>query len=87
MVKEALTNVLKHSAASEVMIRAQVEGETLEIRVHDNGRGFTAESKRAQGQGHGNMHRRAEAAGSTLKNQGTTVVLRVNLSRLASGKK
>jgi len=92
VVKEALTNVLKHAAAREVMLRAQVQGDTLEIRVQDDGCGFTADSKRTHGQGHGNMRRRAEAAGGTLNIEseaamGTTVTLQVNLARLPSGEK
>jgi len=92
VVKEALTNVLKHSAAREVMIRASVEGDMLEIDVQDDGRGFTPDSKRTHGQGQGNMRRRAEATGGTLNVEsqpakGTTVTLRVNLTRLPNGKK
>lgn len=92
VAKEALTNVLKHAAARQVMLRVHMQGDTLEIRVHDDGRGFTADSKRDRGQGHGNMQRRAEAAGGTLSIEsesarGTTVTLRLNLARLPSGKK
>jgi signal transduction histidine kinase len=92
VVKEALTNVLKHAAADEVIVRARVANDTLEIQVQDDGRGFTADSKRDQGQGHGNMRRRAEAAGGTLSIEsdaarGTTVALRVSLTRLPKGKK
>ena len=92
VVKEALTNVLKHSAAREVLIRASVSGGTLEITVQDDGRGFAPESKRSHGQGHGNMRRRAEAAGGTLSlesspGKGTLVGLRVNLGNLPNGNK
>jgi len=91
VMKEALTNVLKHAAAREVTLRVQVLGDALEICVHDDGRGFAVESKRDRGQGQGNMRRRAEAAGGTLSiesesGQGTTVILRVNLARLPNGK-
>ena len=91
VVKEALTNVLKHSAAPEVIIRAGVDRGTLEISVQDNGRGFAPGSKRIQGQGHGNMRRRAEATGGTLlidssPGNGTRVTLKVSLIRLPNGK-
>lgn len=91
VVKEALTNVLKHAGANEVTLRAQVTGSILEIVVQDDGHGFTPESRRTHGQGHGNMLRRAEAAGGTLSvesapHRGTTVTLRVNLNRKTNGK-
>jgi signal transduction histidine kinase len=85
IVKEALTNALKHAAASEVRVQAKVPANTLEILVQDNGKGFDsaspAESKR---NGLGNMRRRAEAIGGTLELQsapgrGTSVKLSVNL--------
>ena len=82
-VKEALTNALKHAAAGEVQVQAKVSGNTLEILVHDDGRGFDPvpplEDKR---NGLGNMRRRAMAIGGTLELQsapgkGTTVRLAV----------
>ncbi len=85
IVKEALTNTLKHAAASEVHVQAKIENQTLEILVQDNGKGFNssspAEYKR---NGLGNMRRRAEAVGGRLEIQsapgtGTTVRLVLDL--------
>jgi len=85
IVKEALTNALKHAGAGEVHVLAKISGNTLEISVRDEGKGFDpaspAESRR---NGLGNMHRRAEAIGGRLELQsapgtGTTVRLVVNL--------
>ena len=85
IVKEALTNSLKHAGAGEVLVLAKVSADTLEISVQDNGKGFDmsppAESRR---NGMGNMRRRAEAIGGRLELQsapgtGTTVRLVVNL--------
>jgi signal transduction histidine kinase len=85
IVKEALTNSLKHAVAGEVLVLAKVSADTLEISVQDNGKGFDvsppAESRR---NGMGNMRRRAEAIGGRLELQsapgtGTTVRLVVNL--------
>jgi signal transduction histidine kinase len=90
IVKEALTNALKHAAASEVRVQAKVPANTLEILVQDDGKGFDsaslAESTR---NGLGNMRRRAEAIGGRLKlqsapGQGTSVKLSVNLQTAAS---
>lgn len=41
-VSEALTNALKHAAASEVSVRLEVDGRWLAVDVSDDGRGFSA---------------------------------------------
>lgn len=86
IVKEALTNALRHAAAKEVRVSAKVSGPTLEIVVSDNGRGFAANGAKspAKGNGLGNMRRRAATIGATLVvetaiGQGTTVRLMVIL--------
>lgn len=86
VVKEALTNALKHAAPREVRVQASLSGEMLEIQVEDDGRGhdplmLTGVEKR---HGLANMRRRAEAIGATLEFQsaagkGSTVKLRVVL--------
>jgi len=91
VVKEALTNVLKHAKADEVRVQAKVTDSNLEIIVQDNGRGF-GESGSPKGSddtrnGLSNMRRRAEAVGSNLivksTEAGTTVRLTVNTARAA----
>ena len=86
IVKEALTNALKHSKAAEVLVQAKVSGRTLEILVVDDGHGFDPASL-VEGwrNGMGNMRRRATAMGAKLDLQsapakGTTVTLSVNLA-------
>src|SRR5439155_14444695 len=44
VVKEALTNVLKHASAREVRVQAKASGNKLEILVQDDGTGFSTES-------------------------------------------
>ncbi len=85
IVKEALTNVLKHSEAREVRVQAKADADKLEILVQDDGRGFTPASAAAleKGNGLGNMQRRAAALGgvwtvTSRPGQGTTVRLTVN---------
>ncbi|HEV2318804.1 MAG TPA: histidine kinase [Verrucomicrobiae bacterium] len=79
IVKEALTNAFKHSAAGEVLVRARIAGRTLEISVVDHGKGFNFAAL-AEGwrNGMGNMRRRAATMSATLDvqstpGQGTTV--------------
>jgi signal transduction histidine kinase len=68
IVKEGLTNVLKHAGASEVHLQIKVTPQTLEIVIADNGKGFDTNSAMTDGQGNGlgNMKRRAEAVGGKL---------------------
>ncbi len=85
VVKEALTNALKHSGAKEVRVQAVATGARLQLLVQDDGRGFdSASSARPARQGLGNMRRRAERIGAQLEissspGQGTCVRLRVDL--------
>jgi signal transduction histidine kinase len=85
IVKEALTNALKHAAASKVRVKAKVSADILEILVQDDGNGFNPASPlEDKHNGLGNMRRRAEAIGGRLELQsapgtGTTVRLVVNL--------
>ena len=85
VVKEALTNALKHAGAKEVQVRAKATPTTLEIAVEDDGRGFDLPTDSAPGKhnGLGNMRRRAEVMGGRLevksvRGQGTTVRLTVS---------
>ncbi|HLX95035.1 MAG TPA: sensor histidine kinase [Verrucomicrobiae bacterium] len=90
IVKEALTNALKHAGACEVLVQVKISGCALEILVRDDGRGFDPASL-AEGRrnGVGNMRRRAEAIGGKLEwqstpGQGTAVRLAVNLKKTAN---
>jgi signal transduction histidine kinase len=85
VVKEALTNALKHAGAKEVQVRAKATPTTLEIAVEDDGRGFDMPAGSAPGKhnGLGNMRRRADAMGGKLevdsvRGKGTTVRLTVS---------
>ncbi len=86
VVKEALTNALKHANATEVRVQAKVSGEILELCVQDDGKGFIDNASPEEGKRHGlgNMKSRAESIGGTLTVQsdagkGTAITLRVKL--------
>jgi signal transduction histidine kinase len=68
IVKEALTNILKHAGAAEVHLQIKVTPQTLEIVIADNGKGFDTNAAVVDGLGNGlgNMKRRAEAVGGKL---------------------
>jgi signal transduction histidine kinase len=82
VVKEAITNAVKHAGAREIRVRAQVSSHGLELQVADDGCGFdrSAVNDGRQHNGLRNMQRRADAIGGTLviestAGQGTTVKL------------
>lgn len=59
LVKEALNNIAKHSGASCVDIKFEINNK-LHIHVHDNGRGFTTNLQNVHGNGLVNMQRRIQ---------------------------
>lgn len=85
VAQEALTNSLRHAAASEVAVHLGGDGGTGEVvlRVVDDGRGFDPEARlvRARRLGLTSMQERAASLGGTLAvtsapGAGTTVELR-----------
>jgi len=68
IVKETLTNTLKHAGATEVHLQIKAGAKNLEIAISDNGRGFDVNAVSADGKRNGldNMRRRASAVGGTL---------------------
>lgn len=83
IVKEAIHNAAKHSAARHVAISVARAAGGLEVRVTDDGDGFSLAASGARG-GHGlaNMRARAAEAGGTLAvdsriGYGTTIALRL----------
>jgi signal transduction histidine kinase len=85
VVKEALTNVLKHSGAHEVHVHTRATANTMEFIVQDDGAGFSGAKNNAGDNRNGltNMQRRAETMGGKLNlestQKGTTVSLVVTV--------
>lgn len=73
VVKEALTNVLKHADAKEVRVQAKATLEAIEITVQDDGHGFDSGGPMPPGRHDGleNMCRRAGTMGGILKVEST----------------
>ncbi len=61
--EEALTNVVRHSAATEVAVSLEFDGRQVHLEVKDNGSGFSLEKVGAGEQGLQNMRDRLRAAG------------------------
>jgi signal transduction histidine kinase len=65
--KEALTNVVHHSGASEVRFNAQVQNGQLHLRIADNGRGFPGDRPNQDMNGIANMKARIENLGGRFE--------------------
>jgi signal transduction histidine kinase len=89
LVQEALNNVLKHATASQVLVELREQGEYLELRIADDGRGFDPDRLRDHGGlGLASMRERAATLGGSVTfspavGGGTEVVARVPLARIA----
>ena len=82
MIQEALTNIVKHSAASRVSILLQRKNGTVVAVVEDDGTGFDPSDTRADALGLAGMSERLSLAGGRLQvesgpGSGTTVVAEV----------
>jgi PAS domain S-box-containing protein len=67
ITQEALTNVIKHSQATEVRVTLASDGEGLELEVADNGAGFDATGDFPGHLGLHSMKERAEKSGGRLE--------------------
>ncbi|MFT4009470.1 MAG: GAF domain-containing protein [Nocardioidaceae bacterium] len=64
VVRECLTNVLRHSGATRVQVDVAAAGQTLTIKIADDGAGLGAPTRRS---GLRNLGQRAEARGGRLE--------------------
>lgn len=79
-LKEAVTNIVKHSKATTCTIRIEPSRTDLVVTVEDNGIGLPAEPVFARGNGLRGMQERLEFVNGSMEmfsDQGTTLVLRV----------
>lgn len=66
-LQESLTNVLKHSHASQVHVCIRREGECLNVSVRDDGRGFDPGNVTTRGAGLPSLRARANRLGASLQ--------------------
>jgi PAS domain S-box-containing protein len=84
--QESLTNVTRHSKATNVEARLEIEEDQLIFRVHDNGKGFNPEEAKAKRSlGLVGMQERAHLLQGEVRIEGvpgagTTMILRIPLS-------
>ena len=83
--QEVLTNIARHSGATEVDVRLEATPGAMTLRVADNGRGISeSEIANATGLGLVGMRERALAAGGSVSicgkpGEGTTIILRLKI--------
>jgi PAS domain S-box-containing protein len=91
VVQEALTNIIRHAHATEVIVSLSMEHDALSVEVSDNGVGFeidsiTVEPGSARGFGLMSMEERVALLDGTFEmfsimNKGTTIRFRLPLPR------
>ena len=84
--KEALTNVVRHSKATEVRLRVEVRQRTLRLSVSDNGQGWSDGGRTDEMDGVINMRARLEKLGGRFEiksksGSGTEVCFEMPLQR------
>ncbi|MBA3849176.1 MAG: hypothetical protein C0502_04170 [Opitutus sp.] len=88
IVRECLSNALRHGQATRVVISLQSEDGRTVLRVRDNGCGFDAVQRTGTGRGLVNLTTRAREMGATLridskKDAGTAVTVRIGAGQEA----
>ena len=89
MAQEALTNVIKHAAATEAKVRLDSNGEEVALTITDNGKGFDFAERPSPQQGHFGllgMSERAKRLGgrlsvSSTRGGGTAISIAVPLRK------
>lgn len=82
--QEGLNNIVKHAKAGQVAIHLQYEGEGVELRLRDDGRGFDPnQTSSGQHYGMSMMRERAEAVGAAFMvtsqpGHGAEIIIRWN---------
>ena len=65
--KEALTNVVRHSGATEVRVSIALEAGEVRLAIADNGRGLPADARTEEMDGVANMRSRLEKLGGRFE--------------------
>ncbi len=84
--KEAVTNIVRHSGATQAWLRISVRDQQLVVEVTDNGRGFDRQVRPAGSDGLANMEERLKSLGGDCEilsgpQRGTTVRFRAPLPK------
>lgn len=86
IVREALSNVARHSGATRASVALRRDGDAAVLEIADDGRGFDPAAPRGAGHfGLANLHDRAASVGGTLRvvsapGRGTRIIVRLPLA-------
>ncbi len=69
ILREAVSNLIKHARASKAWVQINVEAGTLSLLIRDNGVGCGGVSQRPPGRGVHNMEQRAKRIGAIFKRE------------------
>lgn len=88
-VQEAVTNMIKHSGASEGIVQFESSGSILRITVEDNGTGFNTNNLSGKGLGLSGLACRISSLGGTIDirsspGNGTTIYIEIGATVLPS---
>jgi signal transduction histidine kinase len=84
IVREALSNCVRHANATQATVSIRMRGTTIRVSISDNGMGFLVADRQPRGYGLANMEARAKKLGGTLRvqskiGQGTHIVAEFSL--------
>jgi ligand-binding sensor domain-containing protein/signal transduction histidine kinase len=89
IVQESINNIVKHSGATEVRLAVKRDSRSVQMTIHDNGRGFDPEAQTSRQAGAGGMglagiSERMRILGGkheirSAPGQGTTIILNLGL--------
>jgi signal transduction histidine kinase len=84
IIQELLTNVIRHSKATQAYVQFFCDGTTVDITVEDDGIGFDTSTEKSSGIGIQNIYKRAALSGIEVRFDaaptGTTVLLKTPLN-------
>ncbi|GCE18479.1 HAMP domain-containing sensor histidine kinase [Dictyobacter kobayashii] len=72
VAQEALSNVARHSNATQVQVQLQCSGELVVLRISDNGKGFQSDKLEKRGVGLLSMQERIHELGGQIEISSTT---------------
>ena len=85
IVQEAVNNIIKHAAATEITIHLHFTNSDLVMEIHDNGKGFLYEQNNSHGLGLNNLKRRAVLLQGTCHinsspGKGATIIIQIPIT-------
>ena len=83
IIQELLTNVIRHSGATQASVEFFCEGTTVDVSVEDDGEGFDLSASQTKGIGIQTIYKRAVLSGITVQFDpaptGTSILLQTTL--------